>query len=291
MQVSLLGNGVFGSAIGSVLEHNGVRPQYADIGQPLTSNADVLIILVPTQAIRSALKDNSHAVTDSTIIVSCSKGIEEATHFLPHQIVADMGIKNPYYSLLGPSFAENIIERQPTIMSLGYDDYEHVDELQSLLQNDYFRIRPIEGCEMLEMAAAFKNIYAISCGYAQGLGYGANTRAALITLALQEFAALAHAKGFTGYDVLSPGVLGDMVLTCSSDKSRNFQFGHELAESTDTAHLSAQAKTTEGYHTAHSVLAIAEQAGLRLPLAELTARVVHHPGPHDETFRAFMAQC
>jgi glycerol-3-phosphate dehydrogenase (NAD(P)+) len=290
MNVAIIGRGAFGRAIGSVLHHNNIDFEYGEVSRLLTQPADVLFIMVPTQAIREALTDNAQMIHKGTIIVNGSKGIEEQTHMLPHQIVADLGLDVAYHSLLGPSFAHGVVAQHPTLLSLGYDQPDHVQTLQKLLQSDYFRLHPIHGCDMLELAAAFKNLYAILCGYAKGLGYGANTRAALIMLAIQEFTDLAHALGYAEYDVVSPGVLGDMVLTCSSKQSRNFQFGVELAKSTDQAALMAMAQTTEGYHTAHSVASVVKRTGKPLPLAELTARMTREGYVGADAFRAFLAR-
>jgi glycerol-3-phosphate dehydrogenase (NAD(P)+) len=286
MQVGIIGRGSFGQAIGSLLEHNQVPFEYADVKRNLTGPTDVIFLMVPTQAIRSAIQANRAAITEETVIINGSKGIEENTHLLPQQIIADLGITVDYYSLLGPSFAYGIKAHHPTIVSLGYDDPWRLEQLTNMLQTDYFRVHPIKGCEMLELAGAFKNLYAILCGYAKGLGYGSNTRAALIMLAAQEFSALAKARGYADYDVVSPGVLGDMVLTCSSERSRNFQFGQLLAKGEDTPE---SAQTTEGYHTALSVVAIAKQAGISLPVAELTAALTHESKTGAEHFRRFLA--
>lgn len=290
MNIAVIGRGAFGRAVGSLLHANEYAFEYAEAQQPLTRPADIAFIMVPTQHIRQAMLDNQAMFHPSTALINGSKGIEERSHLLPQQIIQDMGMTQPYYSLLGPSFAHGVTAKHPTLLSLGYDSDQHVAVITTLLQSDTLRIHPVHGCEMLELAAAFKNLYAIVCGYAKGLGYGANTRAALIMLAVQEFSDLAHALGYQDYDVISPAVLGDMVLTCSSKQSRNFQFGVELAKSIDRAQVAAMAQTTEGYHTAHSVASVVSRAGISLPLAELTAELTQKGHSGAEHFRAFLAR-
>jgi glycerol-3-phosphate dehydrogenase (NAD(P)+) len=289
MNIGVVGEGKFGQAIGSLLEYNDIAFEYAEKSRPFTRRTDLIFLMLPTQFIRSSFKENAPFITDETIIVNGSKGIEEKTHLLPRQIVKNLGSYPNYYSLVGPSFAHGIKAKHPTIVSLGYKDPEYVDTIKDLLQTPYFRVHATPGYPALELASAMKNLYAILCGYAHGLGYGMNTQALLITLAMQEFTRLSDAMGFNHYDVMSPGVVGDLMLTCSSQQSRNFKFGLYLAKYDKERALKTVNDTVEGYYTSHSVKVLAKENKVDLPLALLTLKLInHHHKQGANCFQAFI---
>lgn len=289
MNVAIIGAGVFGRAIGSLLEYNQVEFEYADVSKPLTRIPDVAFLMVPSQYLRGALKDNEQWLSPDTVFINGAKGIEESTHELPCQIVASLEKYPHYYSLVGPSFAHGISAQEPTLVSLGYQDPASIKTISDLLQTPYFRVTPVKGREALELAGALKNLYAILCGYAQGLGFGMNAQALLITQALNEYEHLAASMGFEHYDVLTPGVVGDLVLTCSSAESRNYKFGQHLAKAQDPDVIKQEHGTVEGYFTSHSISYIAEQQQITLPLAALTQQLITDPASGAESFRAYIA--
>lgn len=271
-----------------MLEYNGIEVEYAEQGRLLTKPADVAFLMLPTQFVRGALRDNSQFINSQTIIVNGAKGIEEKTHLLVYQIVEAVGSYKAYYSLLGPSFAHGIKAKHPTLVSLGYEDPKYLKLIEDLLRTPYFRLRPIKGYPALELASAMKNLYAILCGYAHGLGYGMNTQAMLITLALTEFTQLAEAMGFQDYDALAPGVVGDLMLTCSSEQSRNFKFGLHLGREDHQVVQEMLANTVEGYHTSHSIRAISRQLNIKLPLALLALELTNDKGGGAARFNNFI---
>jgi len=291
LNTAIIGQGKFGQAIGSLLEYKDVIFEYAERDKLLTRPADLIFLTLPTRFIRGALRENSRFISEKTTIVNGVKGIEEKTHLLPHQIVASVGSYGAYYSLMGPSFAYGVKAKQPTIVSLGYEDPQHLNVVSNLLQTSYFRVHPVSGYAALELAGALKNLYAILCGYAYGLGLGMNTQALLITLALGEFTRLADAMGFTDYNVMAPGVVGDLMLTCSSEQSRNFKFGLHLAKADDQEVQKMLASTVEGYHTSHSIRFIARELKVELPLAFLTLKLISNKGDSATLFHDFIANC
>jgi glycerol-3-phosphate dehydrogenase (NAD(P)+) len=221
------------------------------------------------------------------IVVNAAKGIEKKTNQLPYQIIQELGYKD-YYSLMGPSFAAGIIDRDPTLVSLGYSNDRHVKTIVNLLQTPYFRIQRTTDYQSLELAAAMKNVYAILCGYADGLGLGANTRAKLITLALQEIVKLGEAMGHS-VDILASGTVGDLMLTCSSAESRNFQFGKNLVMM-DAGHaLKRVGATVEGFYTSQSTAALSEKYTVKLPVAKLISRLIKDSPAGHRHFYDFVA--
>lgn len=291
VNVAFIGLGHYGKALASLVEYNGYDYDYAEAveNRLLSKPADIVFLTVPTQFVRQALIDNRQHLTDETIIVNCSKGLEESSHLMVHQIVRSVSRYPFYYSLIGPSFANGIVEKDPTVVSLGYKRPEHVKAIKNVLETPYFKIEETKGYRALELASALKNLYAILCGYASGLGYGPNTQVQIITLALGEFRTLAKAMHFADYDVMTPGVVGDLVLTCSSQQSRNYQYGLGLANG-NNKQGETPIHTVEGYHTSHSIGDIAKDHGANLPLAELTSKVISGEIDGAKEFADFLAR-
>lgn len=287
MKTVVMGWGVYGRALGSLLTYNKVDFTPVDIDRPLTHQVDLLLQVVPTQFIRQAFKDNAKFFNPDMIIVNAAKGIEKKTNQLPYQIIQELGYQN-YYSLMGPSFAAGIIDRDPTLVSLGYANDRSVKTIVRLLQTPYFRIQRTADYESLELAAAMKNVYAILCGYADGLGLGANTRAKLITLALQEIVKLGEAMG-QSVDILASGTVGDLMLTCSSSESRNFRFGKNLAKMASEQALQQVGTTVEGFYTSQSMAALSKEYAVKLPVAKLISRLIKDSSAGQQHFRNFVA--
>jgi len=291
MNIAFLGLGKFGQAIASLVEYNGLEYDYAEKieNRLLSQPADLVFLMVPAQFMRQAITENRQFIADQAIIVNGAKGIEEKKRVMAHQIVRSLGRFPNYYSLIGPSFADGIINHDPTLVSLGYKNPEHLEAIKKTLETPYIKVKACKGYRALELASALKNLYAILCGYSQGLGFGANTQSELITLALEEFQRLAKAMKFADYDVMAPGVVGDLVLTCGSERSRNFGYGRQLAKSGSSQPESPKT-TVEGYHTSRSISAIAKEHGIKLPLADLTVRVIDRQITDQAGFRDFLAK-
>lgn len=271
MKVAFIGNGAWGKAVASLVTKNQHEVTFLTNGQARTDR--VLVLTLPTQAMRGALE--KIIVSDDTIVVNCAKGIERKTHKLPFQIVRDVLGKNiDYYSLMGPSFAAEVLSQMPTIVNLGFTYKNGEIKVKKIFETDFFRVRETRGVEALELAAAFKNVYAIATGIAQGLGFGTNTRVKLMLLAMEEFSRLCKKLNYRFDETAMPGIFGDLILTCSSSESRNFTFGKLLVNFPATEALEKVGSTVEGYYTAASVDYFVDKVGAKLPLAQFVALVV-----------------
>lgn len=267
-KIGMLGRGVFGSAIGSLLEANGYKVEYVDLGDQFSESPDILFLAVPVQAMRGALKTHREVLVSTSLVVNCSKGIEVATGFLPQQIVFEVLGSRPYVVISGPSFASEIIAQTPTAVSVAGTDEGSEHKVVTLLAQPHFLLEELGTVLELELAGAMKNIYAIAAGFVAGSGGGQNTHAHLQVVALREYVALIQAlEGET--QVVRPGVVGDFILTCGSPESRNFQYGFALAKG--KAHSGA---TAEGVGSATAVLKIAQTNHVQLPLAAATNELV-----------------
>lgn len=289
MNIAILGKGVFGKAIGSLLKENRIAFKFVALDIPMRERADLVFIVVPTQQIRNALLTNKKFFHPETIFVNCSKGIEQNSHLLPFQIVNQVLSPKYYYTLVGPSFASEILEKHPTLVSLGFSDQTYIQTIKDLLQTDNFRIVDSPGFEALELSAALKNVYAIICGFSAGLNFKMNTNAKLITLALMEIEKVLKALSFEYESITLPGLVGDLILTCTSSTSRNYRFGYNLASMQTKKALESIGSTVEGYYTSKSIMSLVKAHNLDLPLASLTAQIIEEGQKALPVFKKFIA--
>ena len=254
-----------------------VHPDLAIESDPAKALAgrDVFIMVVPSQFTRSTLASFAPLLPQSPIIVCASKGIELDT-MAPMSLVVTEALagKNPRYaSLSGPSFADEVSRGVPTTVSLGCEDPSLGAELQALLSTPLFRVYTTTDFRGVELGGAVKNIIAIAAGIADGLNYGHNTRAALITRGLAEISRLGAAMGANERTFMGLSGMGDLVLTCTGDLSRNRQVGLKLGRGMKLDQIVGEMKAVaEGVKTAKSVHTLANTIGVEMPItAEIFA--------------------
>lgn len=272
-----MGDGVWGSALGKILRDNGHEVFFWDKRSQIEP-MDVLVIAIPTQAIRQVLRNYGRNLKNA-LIVNCAKGIEKGSQKLPSQIIREvLGNGIEYFTLIGASFAREVDNKMPTLVNMGGSNGK-TQKMCNLFENDYFRVRPTKSIEALELAGALKNVYAIACGIADGLKFEENTRAKLITVAYEEFKRLASKLKYKIDKEAKPGILGDLVLTCSSVESRNFSFGKNLAVHSVKDSMKIINSTVEGYNTAFSILYFSEK--ISMPLGEFVLQVIEENNPRE----------
>lgn len=248
MKIVVLGNGAWGSSLFSVIAQKNKDISYWDEKNKIVE-ADVYVVCLPVQIMRSAIKRAKFNKDKNYLIINCSKGIEKKTNKLPYEIINEVVLgKFDYYTLIGPSFANEVKAKKPTIVNIGYVDNCNRKLLKKLFVNEYFRIKITKGVKELELSSALKNVYAIACGICDGLGYECNTRALIISTAITEIYKIINLKK-TGII----GTIGDLILTCSSDESRNFRFGQLIAKHKIKDALKMVGATVEGLGTVDSV--------------------------------------
>ncbi|OGH51640.1 MAG: hypothetical protein A3H17_00715 [Candidatus Levybacteria bacterium RIFCSPLOWO2_12_FULL_37_14] len=277
MKVAIVGNGAWGKALYSILSENSANVVFVT-KQSLKSKLnptkiDVLVLAVPTQAIREVLEKIGNI--GNMIVVNCAKGIERGTHKFPFQIVSEKGgKKEKYFSLIGPSFAEELKDKMPTVVNLGHNsEKKYINLVKKLFETECLEIKVVHGIAALELAGAFKNIYAIACGLTTGLGFGMNTRVKVILAALREIHNLMKNLKFRIEDETIPGILGDLILTCNSTESRNYSFG-KLIVNFSVEEALRKITTVEGFYTSDSVAYFEKIGNMKLPLADMVARCV-----------------
>ncbi len=276
--IVIVGNGVWGNALLSVIHTRHPHVKMWDRKFDLNT-AQVLILAIPTIAIRDVLSKIN--LNPECILVNTSKGVEKDTHLLPYQIVKKMARKNHYFTLIGPSFAKEVTENIPTIVNIGYKNSKNAMYIKSIFQTNAFHVRLTKDVEVIELFAAFKNVYAIAAGIAHGIGLKANTQAKLTVLALEELYRMMRNLKLSISSRSLAGTVGDLVLTTYSEESRNYRFGEALVEYSSEEALKRIASTVEGYNTAFSVHALAHKYGVHLPLAELVYDIIVTNNPEN----------
>jgi glycerol-3-phosphate dehydrogenase (NAD(P)+) len=237
--------------------------------------ADDVLLVVPSQALRSVLL----AVTAHPVqrLAWATKGFELDTGLLPYQVVRELFPANlPTAVLSGPTFAREVGAGLPSAMTIASSDLSYAQRLAKSISTDTFRAYTSSDVVGVEVGGATKNVFAIGAGICDGLGFGANTRIALITRGLAEMTRLGLALGGHKETFMGLAGMGDLVLTCTDDQSRNRRFGLSLARgaSVDAA-LREIGQVVEGYNGARAVQRVAARLQVPMPIVEQLYKVLH----------------
>lgn len=289
MNIKIIGQGVWGTSIYQVMRQNNPAVSFWDRHE-LLDNSDILVLTLPTQRIRSFLQSNK---VHPKIIINTAKGIEKETHLFPYQIVQNIVHSTfDYFTLIGPSFAKEVKEKMPTLVNLGYTHQENKEMVKGLFQTEYFRLRLTEEVSLLELFGAFKNVYAIGSGIANGLGFEMNTRVKLMMIGLEELYMLADKMKLSYNKTSLVGTIGDLVLTCSSEESRNFRLGEYITHYSVEESLRLIGSTVEGLSTVDSIEYFSLKYSVPMPLARfiLHSIIANNPETVRASFQRFIEQ-
>ena len=236
------------------------------------------VFAVPCQFIRSAYQRFIRYMPKSPVIICASKGIELDSLMTMSQVCEDvLGSIHPRFAMLsGPSFAYEVIREMPTAVTLACKDKKAGKEIQEALSTPFFRVYTATDVRGVELGGAIKNIIAIAAGVADGLGFGGNARAALITRGLHEMSRLGKAMGGDRQTFMGLSGMGDLVLTCTGDLSRNRQVGLRLAKGQKLLDILADMKmVAEGVKTAEAVHALGQKLGVEMPITEQVYAILY----------------
>ncbi len=263
----------------------------ADLPAALAGARDVLIV-VPSPAFRSVLGALAPLLTPEMRVAWATKGFELSSGLLPHQIAREvLGPERRIAVLSGPTFAREVGAGLPTAMTVASPDAAYAETLAAELSSANFRAYTSTDIMGVEIGGAVKNALAVGAGLSDGLGFGANTRVALITRGLKEMTRLGVALGADAHTFMGLAGLGDLVLTCTDDQSRNRRFGLALAAgATPEAALAEIGQAVEGYAGARAIRAVAARAGVEMPLCEMVYRVLYERLPAREAVRELMSR-
>jgi len=248
----------------------------ADLTEAL-DGAGVVVMAVPSHGFRSVLDQGLAHIAAGVPVVSLTKGVEQVALRRMSEIVAELMPGQPFAVLTGPNLVDEIVAGQPTASVVATPDEHLAARLQQLFTTGSFRVYTnpdVVGCEL---GGALKNVIAIAAGIADGMGFGDNTRGAVVTRGLAELARLGVALG--GQPVTFSGLtgMGDLVATCTSRHSRNRWVGEQLSKGHSLADIVAGTRmVAEGVRTSAAVVELAARVGVEMPIAEQVVAVLHH---------------
>ena len=262
-----------------------------DLGKAMAASRD-LLVAVPSHALREVLEQVSVHARPDVRLAWATKGFELSTGLLPHQVVAEvLGKQLPGAVVSGPTFAKEVGAGLPTAMTIAASDEQFARELAQRLSGRNFRAYTSTDVIGVEIGGAIKNVLAIGAGMSDGLGFGANTRIALITRGLVEMTRLGVALGARRETFMGLAGLGDLVLTCTDNQSRNRRFGLALASGTKVADAQAAiGQVVEGVLAARAVRSVAAHANVEMPICEQVYRIVHEGAIPREAVRELMSR-
>lgn len=311
VRAAVLGAGSWGTAFAKVLADAGTEvtmwarraevaaaittghanPFYLDgIGLPATvtatsdpvdalAGADLVVLAVPSQSLRENLAGWASSIEPGSTLLSLAKGIESGTLLRMSEVICEVASvdQDRVAVLSGPNLAREIAIGQPSATVIACPDHERAVSVQKSCATGYFR--PYTNVDVIgcEIGGACKNVIALACGMASGLGYGENTNASIITRGLAEMIRLGVALGANPTTLAGLAGVGDLVATCSSPLSRNRTFGAHLGQggSLVSAQAATRGQVAEGVKSCTSVRALAQRHGVEMPLTEAVHHVCH----------------
>lgn len=304
--VSVIGNGSFGTAIANVIAHNGHRVTIygrnkEDINNTrenrvnekylpgallheklrFTSNIrtavgkrDIIIFAIPAQQFGSFIEKNARYIDKDAIIVNLAKGIENKSLKTMSQ-VAKKYLKNKYVAVSGPSHAEEIVRNYPTTVVAASSDDKAAKEIQNIMMSKTFRVYTTDDIIGVELGGALKNVIALGTGITDGMNFGDNSKAALMTRGIHEISRLGETMGAKSETFAGLSGIGDLMVTCSSDLSRNRRCGLLIGGGMTPEEAVAEIKTTvEGFYTVEAASKLAKKLKVDMPITNAIKAVI-----------------
>lgn len=258
-------------------------PSFSELAE-----CDAWLVVTPAQHMRAVL---DKAPKTAKPLVLCSKGIEESSGRLLHDVAGEVCPESPIAVLSGPSFAHEVAAGQPTAVTLAAGDRSLAEALRDRLAVPAFRIYLSDDVAGAEIGGAVKNVLAIACGVVEGAGLGQSARAALIARGFAEMTRFGLACGARRETLAGLSGLGDLVLTCSSTSSRNFSLGKGIGEGRSATELMADRKTVaEGAFTAPVLARLAKEKGVDMPIVDAVVALLSGAASVGEVLEALLSR-
>lgn len=320
-KVSVIGAGSWGTALASVLARNGhevaiwsiMEEEIAMLKEKrehvtklpgvklseeicFTTNLEeavegreMLVLAVPSVFTRGTAKNMQPFVKEGQLIVNVAKGIEEKTLMVLSDIIKEEIPKARVAVLSGPSHAEEVGRRLPTTCVAGADTRETAEYVQNIFMNDEFRVYTSPDMLGIELGGALKNVIALAAGMADGLGYGDNTKAALITRGITEIGRLALAMGAKYETISGLTGIGDLIVTCASRHSRNRKAGMLIGQGKTMEEATKEVQmVVEGIYSAKAAMGLSDKYQVAMPIIEQVNLVLFHDKPVREAVQELM---
>ncbi len=263
----------------------------ADLGDCVDGVRDILIS-VPSHGLRETLEAVAPMLSDDARVCWATKGFELHTGRLPHQVVGEvLGAEMPVAVLSGPTFAAEVGAGLPTAMTVAANDEAFATDLAVALSGDNFRAYTSDDMVGVEVGGAVKNVLAIGAGMSDGLGFGANTRIALINRGLVEMTRLGVALGAKQETFMGLAGMGDLVLTCTDNLSRNRRMGLAIAagKTVEEAQHEIQ-QVVEGVMAAEAVKEVADELDIEMPICHQVYRILYEGASPREAVGELMSR-
>ncbi len=263
----------------------------ASLNQAVASHDD-LLVCAPSHALRHVLTSIQPKLRDTARVAWATKGFEQQTGKLPHQVAREvLGDAPPLAVLSGPTFAREVGAGLPTAMTVAATDGEFADDLAARISDEKFRAYTSDDLVGVEVGGAVKNVLAIAAGISDGLGYGANTRIALINRGLVEMSRLGVALGGQARTFMGLAGMGDLVLTCTDNQSRNRRMGLALASGRSADEVAREiGQVVEGIYAAKAVHEVRQQEGIEMPICELVYRILYEGLTPEDAVKELMGR-
>ena len=309
MKITVIGGGSWGLGLSKVLDDNGHTvlvynhtqdivdainhkhySPHLDVAIPAsieaTSNlkeaikaSRVIVFAVPTKVIREVITNALPYFNEKKTIVNAAKGIEPKTFLRVSEIFEEMVPKkhlDAFVTLSGPSHAEEVIRAQTTAVTAASNDFTAAVRVQKLFHNSmYFRVYSSDDVKGVELGGSLKNIFALASGIIRGIGLGDNALAAFMTRSMVEMEKIYHHLGADTRTLYGLSGVGDLIVTCTSKHSRNFQAGYKIGSGSDLeATLESMTMVVEGIRTTEAAHQLSEDAGLDTPIIDAIYNVV-----------------
>ena len=251
---------------------------------------DDVLLAVPSHGFRALLQQLKPVLSPAVRLCWATKGFEQGTGLLPNEVAhAVLGPGRSVAVLSGPTFATEVGAGLPSAMTIASSESDYADKLARDLSSSSFRAYTSTDITGVEVGGAVKNVLAIGAGLSDGLGFGANTRIALITRGLVEMTRLGVALGAQRETFMGLAGLGDLVLTCTDDHSRNRRFGLALGQGTAVKQaLESIGQVVEGYPAALALRRVAAREGVTMPIADGIYGVLYEQLPAEQVVRGLM---
>ncbi len=256
------------------------------------NGAGIVLMVVPSHGFRQTLRELKPHCPPGAVLLSATKGMEIDSLLTMEGVVREeMGAEIPYAVLAGPSFAREVVQKQPTAVTVASRQREVAHFIQRIFSAPYFRVYTSHDITGVELGGALKNIFAIGTGILSGMGLGDNPRAALITRGLAEMVRLGARLGANPMTLTGLAGLGDLILTCTGSQSRNFQVGVKLGRDVPLDQiLAGMAMVAEGVKTCRAVYLLASRLGVEMPIVTATYKILYENLAPKEAIKKLMAR-
>jgi glycerol-3-phosphate dehydrogenase (NAD(P)+) len=256
----------------------------------VVSGKDLVLVVVPSHVMRETTQRMAQAIGSETMVVSASKGIENKTHLTMSGVIRETltGLVDDRLAVIsGPSFAREVVRKAPTVVTVASRSLATAEKVQHVFATPYFRVYSNQDMMGVELGGAVKNVIAIAAGVIDGLGLGLNTRAALITRGLAEIQRLGKRLGADQRTLAGIAGVGDLILTCTGDLSRNHTVGKKIGEGLKLDDiLSEMRMVAEGVKTAKSVYNLSREVDVEMPICREMYRILYEAAsPQEAVYR------